>query len=108
MKLSVLLAAILVFGVLSLAAKAAASYTHTRYLPQSAPPATTIVTADVRHGGIDIDIKLATVSLQGLVNASVPRLYVLGDPDPNFAHTWLLDYYRKIGVVTSETRVGHS
>lgn len=87
--------------------------THTRYLPQSEQPSRCIVTADVRGAidgddGVSQDIKLTIVSLQGLVNASVPRLYVLGDPDPNFAHTWLLDYYREIGAITSETRVGQS
>ncbi|AKU94912.1 Rhs family protein [Labilithrix luteola] len=91
----------------------------TAFLPRSSQPATTITTVDLSKpianmpapAGAsvpvrEIDVKLVMVSLQGLVNGSQPRLYLLDNNQPNHATTLLHDYYRQLGVVASEAQVG--
>jgi hypothetical protein len=54
--------------------------------------------------GVQDDIQLALVSLQGLVNSTQSRLYLL-TAALTHANTWLVDYYKQIGAFTQALNV---
>lgn len=77
----------------SMSAKSAASV---NYLPQT--PAYSQYVSTFSYEGVSQGVRLAAVSLQGLVNRDTARIYL-----SERQSRWLLDFYKERGVVKDET-----